>query len=114
MYADYAFYVETYLGSAIPEADFPRLALRASQFLDYFTMNRAKGYAANNAVKNACCAVAEAYQNVEKVETKSGIASESVGSYSVSYATDAAVKSALANAARPYLAFTGLMYRGRC
>lgn len=114
MYADYAFYKCDFHGCAISDADFPRLALRASQFLDYFTMNKAKGYTATNAVKNACCAVAEAYQSVEKVEAKSGIVSESVGSYAVSYATNVEVRAALADAARPYLEFTGLLYRGRC
>lgn len=112
MYADYTFYAERYFGTAISEADFPRLSLRASQFLDYYTMNRAKDYTRDDAVKYACCAVAEAYLNAEQTQAKRGIASESVGSYSVSYRDDQTATSALANAAKQYLAFTGLLYRG--
>lgn len=114
VYADYNFYAEKFIGKTIKEADFERLALRASQFLDYYTMNRAKDYTKDDAVKNACCAVAEAYQTVEKTGAKKGIASESVGSYSVSYITDKTAKSELANAARQYLSFTGILYRGGC
>lgn len=40
-YADYRYYITTYLGTAIQEADFPRLSLRASSFLDYYTQGRA-------------------------------------------------------------------------
>ena len=36
-YADYNYYTGTFLGDAIAEANFPRLALRASDFLDYYT-----------------------------------------------------------------------------
>lgn len=113
-YADFDYYKNSFLGSAIDESEFPRLALRASQFLDYYTRNKAKDYIKDDAVKNACCAVAEAYQIAERSEGKSGIASESVGSYSVSYTTDQNAKAALSNVAMQYLAFTGLLYRGGC
>lgn len=62
VYADYEYYATTYFGQAISEADFPRLALRASAFLDYCTMGRAAQNAELDAVKMACCAVAERYQ----------------------------------------------------
>jgi aromatic ring hydroxylase len=114
MYADYSFYSGEYLGSVISEADFPRLSLRASKFLDYYTMNRAKDYGKDDALKHACCAVAEAYHIVEESEAKRGIASESVGSYSVSYREDRDVNKLLAESAKPFLAFTGLLYRGGC
>lgn len=113
-YANYNFYAEKFIGKTIKEADFERLALRASQFLDYYTMNRAKDYTKDDAVKNACCAVAEAYQIAEQAESKSGIASESVGSYSVSYRDSKNAMEMLARAARQYLAFTGLLSRGGC
>lgn len=111
-YADYSFYNEKFLGSSIEESDFDRLALRASQFLDYYTMNRAKDYTKDDAVKNACCAVAEAYRIAEQTEAKSGVASESVGSYSVSYRDGQNATEMLVKAARQYLAFTGLLSRG--
>ena len=40
-YADYEYYTTAYLGTAIKEDDFPRLSLRASSFLDYYTQGRA-------------------------------------------------------------------------
>lgn len=113
-YADYSFYTKQFLGVAIAETDFERLSLRASQFLDYYTGNRAKNYNADDSVKNACCALAETYQAIERTGAKAGISSESVGSYSVSYTTEQDVKTMLANVARRYLAFTGLLYRGGC
>ena len=38
-YADYKFYIESF-GNAVPEADFPRLAERASDFVDLMTSDR--------------------------------------------------------------------------
>lgn len=37
-YADYDFYT-TYFGSVVPEKDFPRLAERASDFIDTMTFD---------------------------------------------------------------------------
>ena len=39
-YADYTYYAGIYMGS-VSEEDFPRLAVRASSFLDYYTMGKA-------------------------------------------------------------------------
>ena len=39
-YADYEYYTAAYLGTAIQRADFPRLSLRASSFLDYYTQGQ--------------------------------------------------------------------------
>lgn len=111
VYADYNFYTGSFLGSDISEADFPRLALRASQFLDYYTRGKAEKNPDLVDLKMACCAVAEAYS---KAGNKSGIKSESVGSYSVSYADEKETSAALVSVARQYLANTGLLYRGRC
>ena len=63
MYADYAFYTEAFYGSAIAEADFPRLSSRASDFLDYYTRGKAARVTDETvltALSKACCAVAEA------------------------------------------------------
>ena len=62
VYADYEFYKTEYFGVAISEADFPSLARRASSYIDYITMGRASGCTADDAVKLACCALAEEYQ----------------------------------------------------
>lgn len=72
MYADFTFYTGTFYGTAIAEADFPRLASRASDFLDYYTQDRAKVYDPDNGglvyipLQKACCAIAEQMQTVEK------------------------------------------------
>lgn len=39
-YADYEFYTTSFFGSVVPEADFPRLAERASDFVDEITFDR--------------------------------------------------------------------------
>lgn len=133
VYADYTFYANSFLGSAISEEDFPRLALRASQFLDYYTMGKAKNYPELENLKMACCAIAEKYQIVEKaqkiasesLEDTGNLKSESVGSYSVSYQTASEkaqganqtvidAQSGVVATARQYLVGTGLLYRGRC
>ena len=38
-YADYDFYTTSYFGSVVPEADFDRLAARASDFIDTLTFD---------------------------------------------------------------------------
>ena len=43
-YADFEYYSGTYMG-AVSENDFPRLVVRASSFLDYYTRNRAQNHA---------------------------------------------------------------------
>ena len=137
-YADYGYYITTYLGTVIQEADFPRLALRASSFLDYYTQGRAAPNQDMDALKMACCAVAEQYQSIDlarqaalnalKNSTNAGAAgelqSQSVGSWSKTYrgggesaqqATTAAqaAQAHLASVAAQYLSSTGLLYRGR-
>ena len=137
-YADYEYYKDTYLGTAIQEADFPRLALRASSFLDYYTQGRAGQNQDVNAVKMACCAVAEQYQSIDLARQAAlhalqnsanageagELQSQSVGSWSKTYrsggesaqqATTAAqaAQASLASVAAQYLSSTGLLYRGR-
>lgn len=127
-YADFEFYTGRYLGSSIGEADFPRLALRASQFLDYYTMGKSKKKPELEELKMACCAIAERVSVVEaanaaavKSVSGDGLKSESVGSYSVSYETASekinaaqGAREGYAAIAREYLAHTGLLYRGGC
>ena len=103
-YADYEFYKDTYLGDAISEDDFPRLAARASDYVYAYTKGLAdqvKGKAMEM-VKKATCAVAEAIQDELHMTTaafavgKGGnevVSSETVGGHSVSYKT-ASVSSA--------------------
>ena len=135
MYADYAYYTTEWLGTAISATDFPRLALRASDYIDYVTRGKAAGSDASVALAKACCAIAEqmqtdernraiAAQTANEALSSGEIKSESVGGYSVSYVTaldyanaGAGVKgeSAVYYAiALRYLVNTGLLYRGGC
>jgi len=118
VYADYTYYSETFLGTAIALADFERLALRASAQIDRLTFGQAAAIITADtdaekvaAIKMATCAVAEAIQSVE---ASPEVSSERVGQHSVTYhlgkATPDQVK--ISDAARLWLAPTGLMYRG--
>ena len=137
VYADYEFYKNTYFGTAIKEEEeFPRLALRASSFLDYYTQGRAEKNPDLDALKMACCALADQYQTIETAQAiaqkslsysmeSSGpeVSSESVGSWSKSYRSGGesaasalgsteSYTNTLADIAKQYLAGTGLLYRG--
>ena len=135
-YADYAFYTGVYMGSSIEEPDFQRLSQRASSFLDYYTQGKAAKNAELEALKTACCALAEQYQVIEaarllasksvsgSAENTGELQSQTVGSWSKTYRSAGesaslamgAAKSAgstLASIAREYLAGTGLLYRGK-
>jgi hypothetical protein len=118
VYADYAYYTDTYCGNTLDGDEFARAAVRASSFLDYFTRGKAKDYEGDE-IKMCCCALAEQYQVIEQAtaqSVKGEVAGESVGSWSRTYRSGAEVSSAahtaLADIARQYLAHTGLLYRG--
>lgn len=136
-YADYEYYTTTYLGTAIKEDDFPRLSLRASSFLDYYTQGRAEKNSNLDALKMACCAIAEQYQYIDTAQAlaqkslsislesreNGELQSQTVGSWSKSYRSGgdsaaqaanaaAASRSMLSSTAAQYLAGTGLLYRG--
>ena len=129
MYADFSFYKQNFFGSLVSENDFERVAVKASAFLDYYTQGRAKRNADSEALKLACCAVAEQCY-IEEIALEASVkdvlsggakTSETVGSYSVSYAASSDSSSTLANAraekarvAQQYLAGTNLLYRGGC
>ena len=85
-YADYGYYFGTYMG-AVSEKDFPRLVVRASSFLDYYTQNRAKDNADMDEVKMCCCALVDKYAVIEKANE---LANKRL---SDAAATDAEVKS---------------------
>lgn len=134
VYVNDADYYGTYMGT-VSEEDFPRLAVRASAYIDYITQNRAKDHAEMVALKMCCCALIDKYHVIEtaqkavdaslekasaaKPETKS----ESVGDWSrtlttgveaVSAALSASnsAKALLAETCNEYLGHTGLLYRG--
>ncbi len=117
-YTDFDFYEDTYLGNAIAEADFPRLALNASAVIDLLTFNRAAAIVTAGTetdtiekIELATCAVADV---LKKIEDSGGqvVQSESVGRASVTYANPVSQDAQAFSAAKLYLWPTGLMYRG--
>lgn len=111
-YADYEFYTTSYFGSVVPEADFPRLAERASDFVDTMTFDRlVDGLPTNERsqkrIKKVVCSLAELMYQIELAEknatnaavsgtstaigtggsTTGIVTSLSSGSESISYAT---------------------------
>lgn len=111
-YADYDFYTTSYFGSVVPEADFPRLAERASDFVDTMTFDRLVDGLPTDArskkrIKKAVCSLAELMYQIELAEknatnaavsgastaigsggsTAGIVTSVSSGSESISYAT---------------------------
>lgn len=134
VYADYDFYTNEYFGRAISEADFPRFALRGSQYIDYITQGRAEAKADLEAVKMCCCELAEQYQTIDTAKELAQknlsagsdgleVQSETVGSWSRSYRSGgesaqsaaqvaAESKAALYSIAQRHLSKTGLLYRG--
>ena len=111
-YADYEFYTTSYFGSVVPETDFPRLAERASDFVDTMTFDRlVDGLPSNERsqkrIKKAVCSLTELMYQIELAEKNAAnaaaggtsttigsggsttgiVASVSSGSESISYAT---------------------------
>lgn len=111
-YADYEFYTTSYFGSVVPEADFPRLAERASDFVDLMTSDRLvdglpTDERSQKRIKKAVCSLAELMYQIELAEknatnaavsgmstaigsggsTTGIVTSVSSGSESISYAT---------------------------
>jgi hypothetical protein len=93
---DYDFYVNSYLGSAIPEKSFSGVALRAMDALA--AIRRRYQVAATDEVseKMALCAMAETlYSHSGR---KAGVASASVGGVSVRYENGSLTKELLQKA----------------
>jgi hypothetical protein len=111
-YTDYEFYKTSYFGSVVPETDFPRLAERASDFVDTMTFDRLvdglpTDERSQKRIKKAVCSLAEKMYQIELAErnatnaavsgtstaigsggsTTGIVTSVSSGSESISYAT---------------------------
>lgn len=72
-YADYDFYKTSYYGSVVPDSDFPRLAERASDFIDLMTSDKlVDGLPSNERyqkrIKKAVCSLAELMYQLELAE----------------------------------------------
>ena len=81
---DYRYYVETYLGEDIPEADFPRLIRRAQAELarmrDVYAVQSRPGLDPAEADAMAVCAVADAMYEFDQEDAARGLAKVTVGS----------------------------------
>ncbi len=111
-YADYDFYTTSYFGLVVPETDFPRLAERASDFVDIMTFDRLvdglpENERSQKRIKKAVCSLAELMYQIELAEKNAAnaaasgtsttigsggsttgiVTSVSSGSESISYAT---------------------------
>lgn len=119
-YADFTYYATSFLGTAIAESDFPRLALRASAVIDQLTFGRASvDFAAEDnvvAIKNAMCAIADEIQAIADEGITGVIQSETIGQNSVTYVTGSTQTytdmQRYLNGAYLYLANTGLLFSG--
>lgn len=117
--ADYRFYLETYLGGAVPEAEWPSYERQAADQLARYrrTYTVTAPPDAPDAVDLAVCAMAEALYGAELVANGEGgtVQSASIGSVSVSYGGAQAVDVTPAGQARALLAAAGRyldIYRG--
>ncbi len=113
-YTDYTFYKDTF-GGSMPESIFNSFLNRASAYIDLITFNRLKGKSnISEEVKMATCAVIEEEYKLDKTNGKV-ISSEHVGNYSAVYVTSTRKDNPYRlkyNAAKIYLANTGLLYSG--
>jgi hypothetical protein len=107
-YATYSDYTNTFKGNVIPSSDFDRAILRATEYIDLITQNKAATSTYTAKLTLASCAVAEMlYQYGDSF----GKRSESVSGQSVTY-DETAIKQMKYNACRAYLWDTGLLYSG--
>lgn len=117
MYADYAYYKDSFGGDLTAE-EFNRYAHKAERFFNHVVMGKISDV--TEPVKNAVCAAAEAVAEIrESVQNiPQGIKSESTDGYSVTYkdynAEELAEreKRAMYKAIKQELSGTGLLYQG--
>lgn len=72
-YADYEFYTGSFLGTVVPASDFPRLAERASNFIDTMTFDRLvdglpENERSQKRIKKAVCSLSELLYQLELAE----------------------------------------------
>lgn len=89
MYADFAYYQGAYLGARLTEAQWSAAARQADAWLDRLTFGRLRrGAPVDDAVRMACCAMAEVISRWQQAEADRtpGLASFNNDGYSESYA----------------------------
>ena len=112
---DYDFYLNTFHGR-VSNADFSRLMVYASAYLEERTMGRINDDLPEETVqkvKLALCAVVDAYHQNEKVGGKAAETNDGISvTYAVGTATSKSESRRLYDAAALFLGPTGLLYRG--
>lgn len=122
-YTDYHYYTDAYFGSAISPEDFPRLAERATEYVNAATQNRSQGAlgATLEQIKKATCALAEVIQDEERLSARTysaerPLSSETVGPWTKSYGSQSTtsvetslIESRKRTALLTYLAQTGML-----
>lgn len=82
LFADYEFYRS--IGGTLSEEEFSRLAPKSSAYIDRITFGRASEHADDERVKRCCCELCDTFSATSSNgQIKQ---SESVGSWSVTYA----------------------------
>lgn len=119
VYVGYEYYKNEYYGTAIPEEIFPRMAMKASRYIDYFTFDRLVDEDTSQyPILQVCtCEMADLIYGSESSASKREKKSENIDGYSVSYVTEATdgqlmedvLKKKLYSIAKRYLMNTGLL-----
>ena len=120
-YVTFDFYTEDFYGDAVTISDFDKLAEKASTIIDYLCFDRVAAVILANTdtslvtkIKKATCAVMDVMQDIAANDT--GITSEAVASYKVTYSMGSARLASkdvrYMRAAKLYLGSSGLMYKG--
>ena len=117
-YVDFKYYQNEYGGNKIPQDSFQRLERQSEAVLHLITFDRVKRLPEiTDAIRDAICAMAETAWLEEKKTP--GVKSETIDGYSVSYADSGNTTGAngmtnvMYESAFPYLANTGLLFKGR-
>lgn len=110
MQIQYAFYMETYGGTQLPEHDWERLSQKALQRLKQFTFGRIpENWEGQPWENQAKCAVCEMAELIDLQETRQGKTREEVDGYSVTFAIEKEQDRKLYDVAYIYLGHTGMM-----
>ena len=120
MYAEYDYYINSWVGTLIPASEFKRYSSKAERLVKFVTQHRITEV--TDEVKNAVCAAAEASYEIRSsvANIPQGVKSENTDGYSVTYKdydTDELKykeQNAMLAAIRQELSGTGLLYQGVC
>lgn len=108
IFADYEYY-KSVCGGGLSEEEFSRVAAKASAYIDKVTFGRASEHADDERVKRCCCDLCDSLSTISGGVKQS----ESVGSWSVTYAnSENASESNYARAACRVWLPADWLYRG--